>query len=168
MTPARHCLGARRMTWIDARARFAVLLALVVAVVLATGPRSSHAQTPDGAFLDRVIASLSVNERVGQLVMVNFVGDDVSASSDVATLIRDYNVGSVLVTASNGNIVNRGDTAAQLSALTQGLQQRAFDASARNDGADQYFLPSSSPPITRATSSRSRTSRTATPPSPTT
>ncbi len=141
MTPARQGLGARRRTWIDARARFAVLLALVVALALATGPRSSQAQTPDGALLDRVIASLSVNERIGQLVMVNFVGDDVSASSDVATLIRDYNVGSVLVTASNGNIVNRGDTAAQLSTLTQGLQQRAFDASARNDGADQYFLP---------------------------
>ena len=81
-------------------------------------------------------------ERVGQLVMVNFVGDDVSASSDIAALIRDYHVGAVLVTASNGNIVNRGDTAGQLATLTNGLQQRSFEASARTDSTNgQYFLP---------------------------
>jgi beta-N-acetylhexosaminidase len=141
MTRSLHRPGARPKSWIGGRVRFALLLVLTTIAVLAGGPRRTRAQTPDPAFLDRVVASLSVNERIGQLVMVNFVGDDVSASSDIATLIRDYNVGSVLVTASNGNIVNRGDTAAALSALTHGLQQRAFDASARNDGADQYFLP---------------------------
>lgn len=141
MTRSVHRAGARRGFSLGGRARVALLLVLVLAAALAGGPRRTSAQTPEDAFLDRVVASLSVNERIGQLVMVNFVGDDVSASSDVATLIRDYNVGSVLVTASNGNVVNRGDTAAALSALTDGLQQRAFDATARNDGSDQYFLP---------------------------
>ena len=82
-----------------------------------------------------------VEDRIGQLVMVNFVGDDVSPESDIAGLIRDYNVGSVLVTASNGNIVNRGDTPGQLAALTNGLQERAFEATARSDDAREYFVP---------------------------
>jgi beta-N-acetylhexosaminidase len=141
MTPSVHRTTARRTLCGGARARVALLLVLALAAALVGGPRRSRAQTPDETFLDRVVASLSVNERIGQLVMVNFVGDDVSAPSDIATLIRDYNVGSVLVTASNGNVVNRGDTASALSALTHGLQQRAFEASARSDGPDQYFLP---------------------------
>ncbi len=114
---------------------------LVVACSRFAEAPSARAQTPTTAFIDRVVASLSVDERLGQLVMVNFVGDDVSAQSDVAALIRDYKVGSVLVTASNGNVVNRGDTPGQLAALTNGLQQRAFESSRRGDGASEYFLP---------------------------
>lgn len=121
-------------------------LAMLIAVCLlassATGSRGARAQSADDGFVERVLASLTPNERVGQLVMVNFVGDDVSAASDIAALIRDYNVGAVLVTASNGNIVNRGDTAGQLAALTNGLQQRSFDASHRSDAQKgEYFLP---------------------------
>jgi beta-N-acetylhexosaminidase len=106
-----------------------------------TAASPAIAQTADDAFLERVVASLTVDERVGQLVMVNFVGSDVSAQSDIATLVRDFKVGAVLVTSSNGNIVNRDDTAAQLAALTNGLQQRALEGSSRQDGADAYFLP---------------------------
>ena len=123
--------GDTASAWLRARA----LAVLVVACARFGEPPRASAQTPTTALVDRVLASLSVDERVGQLVMVNFVGDDVSAQSDVATLIRDYRVGSVLVTASNGNVVNRGDTAGQLAALTIGLQQRAFEASRRGDGA---------------------------------
>lgn len=118
-----------------------MLAALVIAGAWPASASTAAAQTPGDAFLDRVLASLSVDERVGQLVMVNFVGDDVSAQSDVAALVRDYKVGSVLVTASNGNVVNRGETPAALAALTNGLQQRAFEATRRTDGASEYFLP---------------------------
>jgi len=119
-----------------------MLIALLLVVLSATGSDGARAQGADDGFVERVLASLTPNERVGQLVMVNFVGDDVSAASDIGGLIRDYNVGAVLVTASNGNIVNRDDTAGQLAALANGLQQRAFDASHRNDtGKGEYFLP---------------------------
>ena len=122
--------------------RCLAVLAIALAAAIGHAPSPpAHAQTPEDAFIDRVVASLTPNQRVGQLVMVNFVGDDVSAQSDIATLVRDFNVGAVLVTASNGNIVNRDDTPAQLAALTSGLQQRSFETTARSDGANQYFLP---------------------------
>jgi beta-N-acetylhexosaminidase len=105
-------------------------------------PPRAQAQDVDPAFLDRALASLTVDERVGQLVMVNFVGADVSPESDIASLIREFHAGSVLVTASNGNIINRDDTAGQLATLTNGLQQRAFEASARQDAVNgEYFIP---------------------------
>jgi beta-N-acetylhexosaminidase len=110
-------------------------------VALLSAPSGAGGQEPDPAFVDRVMASLSVDERVGQLVMVNFVGDDVSPESDIAGLVRDFKVGAVLVTASNGNIVNRDDTAGHLAGLTNGLQERAFETSVRSDRGNQYFLP---------------------------
>lgn len=136
-------------------ARYALVLACVALLGLATTARvggasgarpaggpASGAPVPDPAFVDHVLSSLSPDERVGQLVMVNFVGDDVSAASDVAGLVRDFHAGAVIVQASNGNIVNRDDTAAQLAALTNGLQDRAFEASRRTDaGGGEYFLP---------------------------
>jgi beta-N-acetylhexosaminidase len=127
------------------RSRSARVLALTLVVALvvcrAERPPETHAQGADDAFVDRVLASMTPDERVGQLVMVNFVGDDVSATSDIAALLRDFEVGAVLVTASNGNIVNRDDTAGQLAALTNGLQQRAYEATRRSAGGGEYFLP---------------------------
>ncbi|MEX2226001.1 MAG: glycoside hydrolase family 3 N-terminal domain-containing protein [Dehalococcoidia bacterium] len=118
-----------------------LLLAALFAPLSAGRPSAARAGEPDPAFLDRVIASLTIDERVGQLVMVNFVGDDVSSESEVASLVEDFKVGSVLVTASNGNVVNRDDTAAQLADLTNGLQQRAHEANARLDAGTEYFVP---------------------------
>jgi beta-N-acetylhexosaminidase len=133
--------GNIRAAWL----RLACCAALVAAAWLAASPlhpAPAAAGEPDPAFLDRVLASLTIDERVGQLVMVNFVGDDVSAESDIGGLVRDFKVGAVLVTASNGNIVNRGDTAAQLADLSNALQQRAHDATLRSDAANgEYFLP---------------------------
>jgi beta-N-acetylhexosaminidase len=106
----------------------------------ATAPAMTQEEA-DAAFVQRVINSLTVDERVGQLVMVNFVGNDVSPESDVAGLVRDFHVGAVHAQASNGNIVNSGDTAAQLTALTNGLQQRAYEASARTGPSGEFFLP---------------------------
>jgi beta-N-acetylhexosaminidase len=126
----------------------ALLAALILgALSLADGRQPLvHAQTPappeaQSALVDRVVASLSIDERIGQVVMVNFVGDDVSAQSDIAALIRDFKVGSLYITSSNGNIVNRGDTAGQLAALTNGLQQRAYDSTQRGTPGSTYFVP---------------------------
>lgn len=117
-----------------------VIAALAIAAAVPFAVPTARGQEPEPPTLERIVASLTVEERVGQLVMVNFVGDDVSPSSDIAGLIRDYDVGSVLVTASNGNIVNRGDTASQLAALSNGLQARAAEATSRDGYAVPLFI----------------------------
>ncbi len=127
------------------RLLLAVCCALLVAVLTrgaSPGPSSTaHAQDSDQAFVDRVLASMTADEIVGQVVMVNFIGTDVGPDSDIAALIRDFHVGSVIVTASNGNVVNTGDTPGQVAAVTNGLQQRAFESSRRTGVDGEYFLP---------------------------
>jgi len=129
--------GGAPLGWL----RAAVLAALAAACAVSFAPRRAEAGGPDAAFLDRVIASLSIDERVGQLVMVDFVNADTAPESDIAALIRDFHIGGVHVTASNGNIINRGDTAAQVADLSNGLQERAYEGSHRSDGGADYFLP---------------------------
>ncbi len=135
-----HRFGRKLARW---RLWRHVCASLIVAAAVAATlrPAATSAQGADALAIGRVLASLTVDERVGQLVMVNFVGDDVSETSDIAALIRDFKVGAVLVTASNGNVVNRGDTASQLAELTNGLQETAFASNSRSDAGTEYFLP---------------------------
>ncbi len=53
--------------------------------------------------IEAVFAKMSPADRIGQLFLVTFVGDDVSENSDIATLVRDYRVGGVVLLAANGN-----------------------------------------------------------------
>jgi beta-N-acetylhexosaminidase len=56
------------------------------------------------ADVKKLMDSMSVADRVGQLFLVTFEGDDVSENSDIATLVRDYRVGGVVLLPSNGNL----------------------------------------------------------------
>lgn len=67
--------------------------------------------------------------RVGQLFLVTFPGTDLSENSEIYRLIVEERIGGVLLTPENGNIVNEGDTPAQVAALTNGLQKLAWEAS---------------------------------------
>ncbi len=49
---------------------------------------------------------MSVADKVGQLFLVTFQGNDTSAESDIATLVRDYRVGGVALLPANGNFRN--------------------------------------------------------------
>jgi len=49
--------------------------------------------------LDRMSAA----DKVGQLFLVTFEGNDVSVTSDIATLVRDFGVGGVVLRPANGN-----------------------------------------------------------------
>jgi len=70
---------------------------------------------------------MSVEQRVGQLFMVDFLGAEAKPDSAIAHLIRDYHVGAVYLTWLNGNITNETSTPAQVARLTNSLQQLACD-----------------------------------------
>lgn len=80
-----------------------------------------------------ILQAMTVADRVGQLFMVSFPGNDPQAESDIADLIRNYRVGSVLLQSQNDNFRNfnpdgsAADTPQQLIRLTNRLQALAFD-----------------------------------------
>ena len=80
-----------------------------------------------------ILNAMTVADRIGQLFIVTFTGNDVGPESAIAGLIRDYRVGSVLISPANGNFTNLtpegapADTPQQVTRLTNQLQALAFD-----------------------------------------
>ena len=76
-----------------------------------------------------LLERMSPTEKVGQLFLVTFIGDDVGPNSDIARLISEYRVGGVILLASNRNFTNEEGTPRQVAELTNGLQQQALVSS---------------------------------------
>ncbi len=104
-------------------------------LMLPTIPRPVRAQDAQPAaipYLEEarsIIARMTLAQKVGQLFIVSFPGNDVSPSSDIAKLITDYHIGGVQLRAANRNFDNaRVDppVTQQITRLTNALQRLAF------------------------------------------
>lgn len=75
----------------------------------------------------QIMETLPTRMKVGQLVLVSFPGTDVSESSALGTLIRDYAVGGVLLRPENGNFGPNGSIAAStLLSMTHQLHDATW------------------------------------------
>jgi beta-N-acetylhexosaminidase len=109
-------------------------LALVACTLLLLLPLPSlHAQDPESdldARVEALVSSLTVEEKIGQLFLVAFVGNDPSPGSDIAQLVRQDHVGGVVLLASNSNFLNGPDTPHQVAELANRLQALAMGSGA--------------------------------------
>src|SRR5512143_4039117 len=68
----------------------------------------------DGQFqnskVQEVLASMSPEERVGQLFLVTFQGTNTASDSQIYDLIANHHVGGVVLSADNDNFVAAPDT----------------------------------------------------------
>ena len=91
------------------------------------------AQTPTTELdpqLEDIFNRLTPAERVGQLFIVSFEGTDISATSEIADLIRNYRVGGVWLQPSNKPFNNQQPgSAADVQALINNLQLNALQTS---------------------------------------
>jgi beta-N-acetylhexosaminidase len=79
--------------------------------------------------ISQIINRMSVAERVGQLLVVEFQGSDAGPQSDIAELIQDFHVGGVVLRPQNENFSNSDPNAPreiatlanQLQALAHGI-----------------------------------------------
>ena len=86
---------------------------------------------------DMLVDRMSPAERVGQLFVVTFPGNDVQYGSDIVDLVYEYHVGGVVLSPRNGNFSNeRGiDTPRQVALLTNQLQAAAYGLDLTADSA---------------------------------
>jgi len=100
--------------WFRQSLALAVLSAIVLSLLL---PPSLAAQEED-EFIQQLMEQMSVEDKIGQLFLVTFVGSDVGPESDIAQLIQEYRVGGVVLLAKNANFTNGEDTPRQVAKLT--------------------------------------------------
>lgn len=67
-------------------------------------------------YIDTLVQNMSLDQKLGQMMIVQFMGPDYSL--DLSTMVSQYNVGAVLIFATNQNIQSKG----QLRSLTQQIQ----------------------------------------------
>lgn len=93
--------------------------------------------TPDAALLvqqeidkqiDDFLQTMSPEDRVGQLFVIAFDGNMVSAPSDIAELVHDYRIGGVMLMPSRENFTNAKGirTPEEIARLTNQLQALAY------------------------------------------
>src|SRR5690606_3152644 len=89
---------------------------------------------PDTAVVAQQLwQAMSVEQRVGQLFLVTFEGDELLPDSIIADLILNYHVAGVVLDQTNNNITGYGnlaDSPQQVAALTNSLQQLALSPTA--------------------------------------
>lgn len=100
---------------------------------LEPSPLPATAAVPDGTTgmpsqVDAWMAQMSSADRVGQLFIITFEGDNTSFEGDIVELIHGYRIGGVMISPRNGNFSNeRGmDTPQQVATLTNQLQAIAY------------------------------------------
>jgi beta-N-acetylhexosaminidase len=116
----------------------AVLSALPAAILaqsptpvpsVAVTPVSPEAAADDrDELVEEILATMSVADRVGQLFLITFDGDDVGFDSDIAELIYGYRVGGVVLNPGNRNYSNEKgvDTPREVASLANRLQGLAY------------------------------------------
>lgn len=124
--PLRRKLGLRR--WIAGWLSVCCLIAaLKPGVAFAQGGQPAPIPYYDEAL--SIIAGMSPEQRVGQLFIVSFPGDDASPTSDIARLINEYHIGGVQLRAANRNFDNaraEPPVTVQIAQLTNALQTLAL------------------------------------------
>ena len=69
-----------------------------------SGSRPAHAQEPDP--VAKIMSRMSVEDKVGQLFIVPFVGAEANPGSDIWQLVTEYKVGGIILLAANSNFNN--------------------------------------------------------------
>ena len=101
---------------------FAIFLILCLAQLLPVGPSQSYAQDP----VEEIMSRMSVEDKVGLLFLVPFVGSDVNPGSEVWQLITEYRVGGVILLAANSNFNNDPSAPRQITEIANTVKTNAF------------------------------------------
>jgi beta-N-acetylhexosaminidase len=103
--------------------------------------------------VDALMQRMSVQQKVGQLLLVSFSGADASEQSAIADLITNYHVGGVQLRASAQNFTNRGDmsTPKQIADLANALQRLAIRGEAGIETPEAPEAPTRTPRPSSAT-----------------
>jgi beta-N-acetylhexosaminidase len=116
----------------DLRRAFGWMTTVAVLTLIASTLKpvpAAHAQPPQ---VQTVLASMTPEERVGQLFLVTLSGIDTGAESQIYDLVTNHHVGGVVLLAENNNFVEEPDTIAGAQQLIRALQTIEWEATERS------------------------------------
>ena len=84
-------------------------------------PQLKAQESPPDPVLE-LMSQMSPEAKVGQLVLISFPGTDVGATSEIGSLIQEYNIGGVLLKPENGNFGEGLIASVDVVSMTSQLQ----------------------------------------------
>jgi beta-N-acetylhexosaminidase len=130
------------------RFTFLVIVSLVASFVTSLWPSYAQQGDPIDAQVEQLMQRMSAEEKVGQLFLVTFFGNDVGADSAIADLITNYKIGGVVLSSANGNIINEGNTPIDVALVTNALQELAMTSTQPRENLEpETPTPSVTPPF---------------------
>lgn len=126
-----------------------VCLAIVIGLAgpVASLAPSRAAPRGEDPWVEQAFARMSAAERVGQLFVVTFPGNETRAGSEIRQLIVDLHIGGVLISPVNGNFSDDASGPRQLMDLVSRLQALQAEAP---------FIPPTTTPTARSSDTPTR------------
>ncbi len=123
--------------------RFVSLLLLLALTAMLLPPvLPVYAQTsPPPANVAQLLATLSPEERVGQLFLVTFEGSSAGPESKIYDLIVNHHIGGVVLRAKNNNFVDAPNTLPAAHELITQLQQIEWDSAYVQPDRSRAYVP---------------------------
>ncbi|MBL8045398.1 MAG: hypothetical protein JNL09_02600 [Anaerolineales bacterium] len=100
------------------------LILLLLILQLSLGPLvpAQAAPMPQTGTAARLLARLTTEEKIGQLLLVTFYGSTIEPGSEIERLIAQYRIGGVAIVAANDNITETVSAPEQVLTLANRLQ----------------------------------------------
>ena len=103
-----------------------ILILITLSLLQRLSASSSQAQTVDEQ-VAAIMSRMSVEDKVGQLFIVPFVGASATPDTDIYQLLTEYKVGGIILLAANSNFRNDPSAPRQITELVNALQTTAFN-----------------------------------------
>jgi beta-N-acetylhexosaminidase len=103
-----------------------VLIFVIASFVASLLPSYAQQGDPIDLQVEQLMQRMSTADKVGQLFLVTFSGNDVGEESAIADLITNYKVGGTVLSTAAGNIINEGNTPIDVTLVTNALQELAL------------------------------------------
>ncbi|MFP3854326.1 MAG: glycoside hydrolase family 3 N-terminal domain-containing protein, partial [Anaerolineales bacterium] len=105
-----------------------MLLVLILLFLPVTG-LANPAPAPVGVTADEILAQMTPEERIGQLVLVTFSGSTVEQGSSIDRLIREHHISGVVLRQEQDNFLAAPNTAIGVRQLVSELQTVEYNSS---------------------------------------
>lgn len=103
---------------------------LCAAALILVSPGILTARAQEMSKAEAFLQTMSAEEKIGQLFLVTFEGNEVDEESAIYTLITEYHIGGVVLTAENNNFPDE-NIAASTQQMIRSLQELAWESSSQ-------------------------------------
>jgi len=88
-----------------------------------------------------LLEDMSVEERVGQLFLIGFEGNDIGETTQIRSLIENYHIGGVMLSAANENFQPDENPLTEYAQFLDGLQTIEWESASTNPDDSLNYIP---------------------------